>query len=413
MKQFSFLHCGDLHLGHLQFNEPQRVRDFAGRFQEVVRYALDQRVDFVLISGDFFHKRSINAQTLGQAIELLTPLKDANIPTVVIEGNHDKAFYLDKNSWLWFLNQQEYVYLLTPQYEEGKIILTPWDPAVRQGSWLDVGEARIYGLGYLGITTSARLSETAKLLPEVKDKYTVLMLHAAVNRLLVNDLGGVRRETMEQFCTKIDYVALGHIHNRYELDQWIFNPGSLECVHLDEYNPGCEKGFYHIRVNGGQTDASYVPSHFRPVALYSVDLSTSQTPEEAYDLIYQKIERERPLPGALIQIVLRGYTPYSPHNLDLQRLTDTVKEEYGGCYAEIINRTNLPGNEQIRAESFVRREDIEKLVFSRLLDSQRSWSPDKLDGAVQVVQKIMDMALKGEKDSEIVDLLLSQGEVLL
>jgi len=417
MKPISFLHCADIHLGHLQFNEPQRLLDFAGVFARVAEYALDNRVDFILLSGDFFHKRAINAYTLEQSIRLLAPLKEAGIPVVAIEGNHDKAFYQDKNSWLSFLNNQGYIILLMPHFEEGKLVMSRWDEETRTGSWLDLDRVRVYGVGYLGVTTAGRLEEVLNYL-EDKDKdeegkYTILMLHAAVNRLLGQDLGGIRKEILEPLRHKVNYLALGHIHSRYEIDEWIFNPGSLECVHLDEYSPDNEKGFYHVTIGEKGQQAQYVPGCSRPVRLYSVGLTGSRDPEDAEELVFQKLRADAPSQGALVQVRLQGQIPYSPLNLDIANLTERLKDEFSCLYVEILNHANLPENASLTKGSPVNREDIEQLVFGQLLSRDRLWETAQLKEAVLLVRKVKELALTGEAEEELVRLFLQYGEKLL
>jgi DNA repair exonuclease SbcCD nuclease subunit len=43
-----------------------------------------------------------------------------------------------------------------------------------------------------------------------------------------------------------DYVALGHTHKAYEIDNWAFNPGSLECTSIDDYRES--RGAFLIEV---------------------------------------------------------------------------------------------------------------------------------------------------------------------
>ena len=85
-----FIHVADLHLGYEQYNLRERMVDFASAFKQVVDFAINKKVDFVLISGDLFDKRDINADTLEQADVLINKLKKANIKVIAIEGNHDK-----------------------------------------------------------------------------------------------------------------------------------------------------------------------------------------------------------------------------------------------------------------------------------------------------------------------------------
>ncbi|MDX9871309.1 MAG: exonuclease SbcCD subunit D [Clostridia bacterium] len=412
MREVSFLHCADIHLGYLQYNETERASDFAAAFRQVVIYALERQVDFVLISGDFFHKRAINAETLQQAVELLAPLKEADIPVVAIEGNHDKAFYQDKGSWLGFLNKQKYLYLLTPFYEEGRLVLLPWDEEVRRGSWLDLKGVRIYGAGYLGVTTPARVEEAAVFLGK-KEQFTVFMLHSAVNMPHSYDLGGLKSEQLEILRGKVDYVALGHVHSRYETGGWLYNPGSLECVHLDEYAPDKEKGFYHVTLRQGAPTIQYIPSRFRQVARYTLDLSGTLRPEEASALIFSHLSAAAPAPGAQVQILLTGEIPFNPLNLDLNEMAQKLKEKFSFLYVELKNNLNLPVVGSLEKDGLIKREDLERHVFAGLLAREKHWTEERLAEAVTLVQRVKSAVLTGEEEAETIKLLLQAGERLL
>lgn len=416
MSSFSFIHCGDLHLGHLQFNESKRLQDFAAAFRRVVDYALKERVSFMLVSGDFFHKRAINAETLSQAVELLTPLKEAAIPVIVIEGNHDKALYQDKNSWLWFLNTQKYIYLLAPRFQEGRLVLSLWDENERSGTWLDLpGGVRIFGLGYLGVTTASRLTEALAYLDGSsgqEDIYTILMLHTAVNRLLGTDLGGIRLEALGGFAGKVNYIALGHIHHRYEIDQWIYNPGSLECVHLDEHAEGNRKGFYHVTVTPSGATASYIDSPYRSVVRCLVDITDQTSAGEIYERVLDKLAALRPPQDSMLQVILQGMAAGIYARLDAKVLTGLINEKFQPFYAEIINQTNLPGSHGLETASLIQREEVEKLVIGELLSRENPWQERTLPQAIQAVRLFKEMVLNGEKEETLSELLLQSGELL-
>lgn len=412
MREVSFLHCADIHLGYQQYNEPQRAEDFAAAFRQVSASALERQVDFVLIAGDFFHKRAINAETLQQAIELLAPLKEAGIPVVAIEGNHDKAFYQDRGSWLGFLNKQKYLCLLTPFYQEGRLALLPWDEETRAGSFMDLQGVRIYGAGYLGVTTPARVAEAAQLMGE-KERFTIFMLHSAVNMPKSYDMGGLKSEELEAFKGKVDYVALGHIHSRQETDGWLYNPGSLECVHLDEYAPGKEKGFYHVTLKPPGPVTEYIPSRFRPVLRCRFELSACAGPEEAAERILSLLAQEGPAAGAQVQITLAGEIAFNPLSLDLNGITQRIKAEFALLYAEIINNLNLPAAGSLERGGLLQREELERHVFAEILSRQKGWEEGELAEAVILTQKIKEAILSGETEEEALHLLVEAGERLL
>ena len=96
-----FLHLSDVHLGCRRYNLEERTKDFFHSWHDViVRHALPNRVDFVLIAGDFFDRRNIDPQTMNHALAGLQLLKDAGVPVVAIEGNHDRRDAVSDYSWM-------------------------------------------------------------------------------------------------------------------------------------------------------------------------------------------------------------------------------------------------------------------------------------------------------------------------
>src|ERR687884_1621983 len=96
-----FLHISDVHLGCRRYNLDERTRDFFRAWYEVVtQIAIRNGVDFMLSPGDFFDRRQIDPQTMNHATAGLQRLKEAGIPVVVIEGNHDRRDSVSPYSWM-------------------------------------------------------------------------------------------------------------------------------------------------------------------------------------------------------------------------------------------------------------------------------------------------------------------------
>ena len=88
----SFIHTADIHLGksyRTSTGESERYEDFFHCLAGIVSDAIRERVDFFLIAGDLFHTGQILPRTFARTIETLQPLKDAGIPCIAVEGNHD------------------------------------------------------------------------------------------------------------------------------------------------------------------------------------------------------------------------------------------------------------------------------------------------------------------------------------
>ncbi len=85
----SFLHLGDIHLDYKQYKLTERENDLCLAFFDICKKAIDKQVDFVLVAGDLFNYRSISPRSFNEATFIVKTLKEANIPVIAIEGNHD------------------------------------------------------------------------------------------------------------------------------------------------------------------------------------------------------------------------------------------------------------------------------------------------------------------------------------
>ncbi|MDL5502275.1 MAG: DNA repair exonuclease, partial [Candidatus Methanoperedens sp.] len=153
----NFIHASDFHLGYAQYGLEERFRDYARAFQSVIKYAIEHRVEFILISGDFFHKRNINAPTYLQAYKVLSELKERSPSTQVyaIEGNHDLAFHRDGKSWLEILNSQGLLRLIRLKEGVSGVKL--------MGDYVELENVRVFGVRYLG-------SNTGSIIPQIADE---------------------------------------------------------------------------------------------------------------------------------------------------------------------------------------------------------------------------------------------------
>src|SRR5690242_15346114 len=127
-----FIHTSDIHLGKTYRSsccEAERYQDFFDAFAAIVADAVAEKVDFVLIGGDLFHTGQILPKTFARTIETLQPLRDAGIPCIAVEGNHDWIHRRDSVSWMEALSQLGYIRLLRPgRSPEGGYRFDPFDP---------------------------------------------------------------------------------------------------------------------------------------------------------------------------------------------------------------------------------------------------------------------------------------------
>ena len=140
MTAFRFIHCSDLHIDSPfkglasqvpALNERLRESTFQS-FHKIVKLAVEERVDAVLIAGDIFDgdDRSLQAQLKFR--RGLLELSEKNIPSFIVHGNHDPS-----NSWSRKLDWPEGTTIFSDKEVESF-------PIARHGNTL----AWIYGISF-------------------------------------------------------------------------------------------------------------------------------------------------------------------------------------------------------------------------------------------------------------------------
>ena len=213
--------------------------------------ACTERVDFVLIAGDLFHTGQILPRTFARTIETLQPLKDAGIPCIAVEGNHDWIHRRDSISWMEALSQMGYLCLLRPgRTESGGYRFDSFDSEQGMGGRIAIGDLNIYGLGYIGAQAG---SHVARICEAVTTETTFCSSMSGVWTYSPVEIGNMQPEEAFPLFECFDYVALGHGHKPYVISTpdgrpSACNPGSPERVNFGE--EGYDKGYYLVTADG-------------------------------------------------------------------------------------------------------------------------------------------------------------------
>jgi exonuclease SbcD len=392
----NFIHASDFHLGYAQYGLEERFRDYARAFQSFIKYAIDHRAEFVLISGDLFHKRNINAATYLQAYKVLLELKEKSPFTQVyaIEGNHDLAFHQDGKSWLEILNSQGLLKLIKLKEADGVKLM---------GDYVELENVRIFGVRYLGSNTSSIIPQIANEIRKIEaargEKFTVLMMHFGMEgQVKQSEAGELPYNSLLPLKDSIDYFALGHYHMQYEIDGWIFNPGSIEMISMNEY--GLPKGFYHVKDSG----AKLITPMTRPVRRMKLDIGGIATPEALYSDIATVLKRQPATPSdnkPLVELLLYGELNFPKSDIDIDHIKKMLEEEFKPLTCEVkIEKSNSqyiinPGD--VRGLS---REQIEQRVFSERVKLDARFK-DNVDAIVNAMIEVKKKAAAGIEESEI------------
>ena len=85
-----FMHFSDTHLGNREYMMDLREDDFYEAFNEAVDIALEERVDFIIHSGDLFDTWGPSNRALSELKDSVLRLKEKGIRTYMVMGDHDR-----------------------------------------------------------------------------------------------------------------------------------------------------------------------------------------------------------------------------------------------------------------------------------------------------------------------------------
>ena len=411
-----FIHTSDIHLGKTYRSGGQgaeRYQDFFTTFAAIVADALRERVDFVLIGGDLFHTGQILPKTFARTIEILQPLKDAGIPCLAVEGNHDWIHRRDSVSWMEALSQLGYINLLRPaRTPEGDYRFDPFDPESGAGGRIAVDGVNIYGLGYIG---SQAGNHVPRICQAVTTQRNILLFHVGVWTYSPVEIGNIRPDEALPLAERFDYVALGHGHKPYivktpEGRPYAFNPGSPDCVNFGEER--YDKGYYLVTLDNGRIDHEFRRSSPRPMLVLTVDLDGALNAGEALERFSSQMLQKLPAGGdprsPLIEVKLVGKVGFHPFELSRERLRLALEEQCRPLHLELKNHLSQvaggTGEEKVKKSL----AEIERDVLSELIQSNSDYQGREAE-LVRLSLAIRDLVLKGDVEGEELLSLLSGG----
>lgn len=401
-----FIHAADIHLGYDQYNLTDRAKDFALAFFDVVDHAVKTSPEFLLLAGDLFHKSSADAWMMRQATHGLNQLRDAGIPVVAVEGNHDAQHSRKHLSWMDYLCYEGLLVLLNVhRAANGHYSLTPWDEVERKGSWIDVGGVRIYGIKYYGAMTGRVLDQIAPDLQEGPGGFTVLMLHAGMQGQVPHMHGGLTPGELLPLHPPVDYLALGHVHKRLQMDDWIYNPGSTEINSMEEID--WPHGFFEVEVDTARTPkatVTYVHSpHLRPFRRISINAEESESLEHFTAMVERRVADHDDIPaGAVIELHLGGVAPFKRQEVPVERLKGAVELRFSPLTVRVRNNLVLPGLVTVPHGERMRRAELERTVVEQLV-YQNSEYRDRAAAWTSLVLDVKRMASEKDIPASIVD----------
>jgi len=415
-----FLHISDVHLGCTRYQLNESPRDFFDAWIDVLKnYAIGEKVDFVIMGGDFFHKRNVPPETMNHAFAGLSFLKDAGIPVVTIEGNHDQKHTDSEYSWLRSLANWNLLYLLEPKNIDGKISYQPWNSDYVEGGYIDIAGARIFGSNWYGASANWAIPMLTEAIKENRREgaFHILLLHTDVEGHQTHPIPALSLANLKELKSVTDYVALGHTHKAYEIDNWAFNPGSLEITSIDDYRE--TRGAWLIETDeNNQVNARHIRDYRqRPFQRIGFDVSGYAEAKEITESVLAKVSGEArgtrdyangsddAIYKPIIEITLRGHLGFPNSLLQIKEIREEVQKMTDALHVRIKNHS-APVEYAVAAdlEDDASREKLERRVIEDLIIRDNRYKT-RVEDIAEAVIGAKRMALSDDEPEKIADFI--------
>jgi exonuclease SbcD len=282
------LHFADLHLGVERYGRldpttglSSRLLDFLKALDQVVDYALENKVDLVLFCGDAYKSREPTQTQQREFAKRIYRLSTNGVPIFLLIGNHDLPNAIGKATTTEifdtltvknvYVSNRPQVHCIATKSGEVQIVSLPW---LRRSALLTREESKNLTFEQINQRLQQALTrviadKAGELDPALP---SVLAAHVWVTGAKVGSessmtIGQEHALLLSNVSHPVfDYIALGHIHRHQVLSQSppVVYAGSLE--RLDFSDGEDEKGFYLVEIEpDGESVKRKVSFDFHPV----------------------------------------------------------------------------------------------------------------------------------------------------
>ncbi len=356
------IHFSDTHLGYNDLdvlndeNINQREADFYDAFSQVVEQIKLTKPDYIIHTGDLFHRSSPSNRAITFALEQFKIINALGIPFIIIAGNHSTPR----------TNLSSPIMKIFDNFEN---IYTSYNQEYKKITFKDI---IFHTLPHMNDETKA-IKQIELCEAEIDTtKKNLLMMHCSVGaHFLMQEFGEwVYPKDKEYLFEKMDYVAVGHWHGFGQVGKHenVFYSGSTERTSLNDKRNS--KGFIEVILDSessllGKLQTEYKEIDIRPIITKEINAKDYET-----SLANLKVEETA---NAIVEVKLTHLTALQ--SIDIQNkeivslfpdaMSVSVKREFQSG----TNETHITDIESLSLQEYFLehvKEDASSNEFERL-----------------------------------------------
>ena len=355
------LHFRDTHLGFNDLdilneeNINQREADFYDAFSQVVGQIKTTKPDYIIHTGDLFHRASPSNRAITFALEQFRIIDALNIPLIMIAGNHSTP-------------RTNLSSPILKIFESFKNIHVSYEQEYKKVEFDDVV-----------FHTLPHMNDDSKALEQIelceenidKKKKNIMMMHCSVGAwYLMQEFGEwVYPTDKEYIFEKMNYVALGHWHGFGKVGKHenVYYSGSTERTSLNDKRNS--KGFIELTLNGS-LDVNYKEINIRAIVTKEIDCETYESSLASLDTSDTK--------DTIVEVRLKNLTALQ--SIDIANAD--IKELFGDAMSVSIKREFKRDANEAELKD-VEAISLEEFFLEHIKEDAHADEYDRLKGKVQ------------------------------
>ena len=321
-----------MHIGSL-INKDEILESF----YNLIKICQTSEINILLMSGDLFDSLEISQEYFNI---VKNELRNTKIPVFISPGNHDP-------------------YIINTVYD------TDWPENVHifkspKMSFCEIPEykTRVYGAGFSDIYEPESLFKINNNLDN--NFINICIIHGDIYNSQSKLYNDINLEDIKN--SNFDYVALGHIHKRTEIQKigntWYAYSGSIMGLGSDELG---DKGIYIGNISKNYCDLNFQKTCKRTYEKVFTDVTDSQSHDEIAQKIRESLEKFENNRQNLYEIYITGELP-EELIVNTNHIKDILKKDFEKI--DIHDKTRV----KIDIEKLKYRKDLKSMFVNKILN---------------------------------------------